>query len=85
LNQWNGKGDDEMLTLEELIKHISAGCDVEVCNELGVTHIILPLTALENVTHYMSDQLLDSEVLTINCSNVNRLRVNVSMHEEVIE
>lgn len=74
-----------MLTLEELIKHISAGCDVEVCNELGVTHIILPLPALENVTHYMSDQLLDSEVLTINCINVNRLRVNVSMHEEVIE
>ena len=74
-----------MLTLEELIKHISAGCDVEVCNELGATHIILPLTALENVTHYMSDQLLDSEVLTINCSNVNRLRVNVSMHEEMIE
>lgn len=74
-----------MLTLEELIKHISAGCDVEVCNELGVTHIILPLTALENATHYMSDQLLDSEVLNINCSNVNRLRVNVSMHEEVIE
>lgn len=74
-----------MLTLEELIKHITSGCDVEVCNELGVTRVILPLTALENVTHYMSDQLLDSEVLTINCSNVNRLRVNVSMHEEVTE
>lgn len=74
-----------MLTLEELIKHISAGCDVEVCNELGATYVTLPLTALENATHYMPDQLLDSEVLTINCSNVNRLRVNVSINEGVTE
>ena len=33
----------------------------------------------------MSDQLLNSEVLTINCSNVNRLRVNVSINEGVKE
>ena len=56
-----------MLTLEELIKHISSGCDVEVCNGSGTTLFVLTLKALEKSGLYMSDQLLDSEVLTINC------------------
>ncbi len=71
-----------MLILGELIGHISNGCEVEVCNESGTTLFVLTLKALEKSGLYMSDQLLNSEVLTINCSNVNRLRVNVSMQEE---
>ena len=73
-----------MLILGDLLEHIDE-CEVEVCNGSGTTLFVLTLKALEKSGLYMSDQLLDSEVLTINYSNVNRLRVNVSIHEEVTE
>lgn len=74
-----------MLILGDLLEHIPDECEVEVCNGSGTTLFVLTLKALEKSGLYMSDQLVDSEVLTINCSNVNRLRVNVSIHEGVKE
>lgn len=74
-----------MLILGDLLQRIPDECEVEVCNGSGTTLFILTLKALEKSGLYMSDQLLDSEVLTINCSNVNRLRVNVSINEGVTE
>lgn len=74
-----------MLILGDLLGHISDVCDVEVCDESETTLLVLTLKALEKSGLYMSDQLLNSEVLTIKCSNVNRLRVNVSIHEGVKE
>ncbi len=74
-----------MLILGDLLGHISDVCDVEVFDESETTLLVLTLKALENSTLYISDRLLNSEVLTISCSNVNRLRVNVSIHEGVKE
>lgn len=74
-----------MLILGDLLGHIPNECEIEVCNGSGTTLFVLTLKALEKSGLYMSDQLLNSEVLTINYSNVNRLRVNVSIHEGVKE